>query len=131
MITRKNIRNSGTLIVEVMVALMVLGTIILTLAASLNAFGKFNKYQLVRQQCISAAQAQLDSITTTGKTIGDKELTGLWPKVTLSVERQQGIDIWKSSELVRVTAKAKASRKDVTIEMSRYVFPKQVLVAGE
>jgi type II secretory pathway pseudopilin PulG len=129
--TRKKIRSSGVLLVEVIVAITVLGTIILALALSLHAFGKFNKYQLVRQQCIAAAEAQLDSITARGKSVSDKELTVLWPKVTVDVERIQGTDRWKFAELVRVTAKAKAGRKDVIVEMSRYIIPKQTVVAGE
>jgi type II secretory pathway pseudopilin PulG len=129
--TRKKIRSSGVLLVEVIVAITVLGTIILALALSLHAFGKFNKYQLVRQQCIAAAEAQLDSITATGKSVSDKELTVLWPKVTVDVERIQGTDRWKFAELIRVTAKAKAGRKDVIVELSRYVIPKQTVVAGE
>jgi type II secretory pathway pseudopilin PulG len=129
--TRKKIRSSGVLLVEVIVAITVLGTIILALALSLHAFGKFNKYQLVRQQCIAAAKAQLDSITARGKSVSDKELTVLWPKVTVDVERMQGTDRWKFAELVQVTAKAKAGRKDVIVELSRYVIPKQTVVAGE
>jgi type II secretory pathway pseudopilin PulG len=62
-------KYGGFLLTEIIVAMALLGLIISALAVSLRGFGSLNRYQLVTQQCISAAQAQLDSMTATGKPI--------------------------------------------------------------
>jgi type II secretory pathway pseudopilin PulG len=53
----KNKKYSGFLLTEVIVAAGVLGVILIALALSMYGFAKFNRYQLVRQQCTAAAQA--------------------------------------------------------------------------
>jgi type II secretory pathway pseudopilin PulG len=73
----KNRKNSGFFLTEVIVASAIIGMLLIGLAISMYGFAKFNRYQLVRQQCMAAIQATLDSITTTGKPIPDEDFKRL------------------------------------------------------
>ncbi|GAJ03972.1 unnamed protein product, partial [marine sediment metagenome] len=77
----KNKKYGGFFITEIVVASAILAILLVGLALSLYGFAKFNRYQLVRQQCIAAVQAELDSITITGKPIPDEDFKRLWPKL--------------------------------------------------
>ena len=48
----KNKRYEGFLLTELTVSMTILGILVAGLALSLHGFAKFNRYQLVRQQCI-------------------------------------------------------------------------------
>ena len=114
-------RNSGFLLTEMVVSAMILGLITAALALSLYTFSRFNHYQLITQHCIAAAEAQLDSITATGKPIPDEDFERLWPKLTISVERSAGTGQWEGMNLAKVTAIGQSYRKKVKIQLSRYV----------
>lgn len=118
----KNKRYAGFLLTEIMVSLTVLGILLAGLALSLHGFAKFNRYQLVRQHCIAAAQAQLDSITATGKPIPDEDFKRLWPKLNVSIEDSAGIGQWKGMRLVKVTTSGNSFDKKVEIELCRYIL---------
>jgi hypothetical protein len=90
-------------------------------ALSLHAFVKFNRYQLVRQRCIAAAQAQLDSLSVTGKPIPQEDVMRLWPGLTVSVHESRGTGQWQGTRLARVTAAGTSFRKEVTVSLSRYI----------
>lgn len=111
----------GFLLTEVIVAMGLLGLLLAGLALSLHTMAKFNRYQLIRRRCIAAAQAQLDSITVTGKSVSDEDVKRLWPGLSLSVRRSPGTNQWRGLELIEVTASGKSFRKDVTIRLSRYI----------
>ena len=117
----RNRKYRGFLLTELMVSLVVLGFILTCLALSLNGFRKFNHYQLVRQRCISAAQAELDSIAATGREISEEDFKRLWPGLSISVEKTAGTGQWKGLELVSVKAKGKSFNNDVEVELSRYI----------
>jgi len=106
---------------EMIVAFSVMAMLISGLALSMNGLAKFNRYQLVRQQCIAAAQAELDSLTATGKPIPDEDVRRIWPQISVSIEKSDGDDQWKGMELVNVTASGMSFRKEVKIELSRYI----------
>ena len=116
-----NDKYRGFLLTEVIVAMGLLGLLLAGLALSLHTMAKFNRYQLIRQRCIAAAQAQLDSITVTGKSVSDEDVKRLWPGLSLSVRRSPGTNQWRGLELIEVTASGKSFRKDVTIRLSRYI----------
>jgi len=118
----KNKRYEGFLLTELTVSMTILGILVAGLALSLHGFAKFNRYQLVRQQCITAAQAQLESMAATGEPVPDEDFDRLWPNLSVSIEESPGIGQWSSMELVEVTAVGKSFRKEVTIQLSRY-FP--------
>jgi len=113
---------------EIALALTILAILLAGLAVSLYGSAKFNRYQLVRQQCIAAAQAELDSITATGEPIGDEDFKRLWPKLGVSIRRTAGSGQWQGTELVEVTANGESYRKQVEIRLSRYI-PKEAPVA--
>ena len=80
----KKRKYSGFFLTEIIVASGILGILLVGLAMSMFGFAKFNRYQLVRQQCIAAAQAELDSITATSKPIPDEDFKRLWPKLEVN-----------------------------------------------
>lgn len=117
----KNRQYKGFLMTEVIVALSLLGLLLVGLALSLNGIARFNRYQLVRQRCIAAAQAQLDSIAATGEPITDEDFKRLWPKLSVSVKRSPGNGQWQTMERLEVTASGKSYHKEVEICLSRYI----------
>ena len=116
-----NRKYRGFLITEIIVALTLLGLILAALAMSLNGFARFNRYQLVTQRCIAAAQAQLDSITATGKTIPEDDLHRLWPELSISIEKSAGTGQWRALILTEVTASGRSYNKEVKVRLSRYI----------
>ena len=119
--SRKKRRYGGFLLAEITVGLTVLAMLLAGVAFSMNGMAKFNRYRLVRQQCIAAAQAELDSLTATGKPIQDEDFNRIWPQLSVSIEKSAGQGQWQASQLVEVTASGKSFRKEVIIELSRYI----------
>jgi len=126
-VSSKDKKYDGFLLTEIIVAIAILGILLVGLALSLHGFAKFNHYQLVRQRCIAAAQAELDSITATGKPIRDEDFKRLWPKLSVSVKKSPGTGKWEPMQLVEVTAAGKSYRKEVKIQLSRYVQGNPIL----
>jgi len=118
----KNKKYGGFFITEIVVALSILAILLVGLALSLYGFAKFNRYQLVRQQCIAAAQAELDSITITGKPIPDEDFKRLWPKLGVNIKRSVGTGQWQAMTLVEVTANGKSFNKEVKVQLARYIL---------
>ena len=127
----KNKKYGGFFITEIVVALSILAILLVGLALSLYGFAKFNRYQLIRQQCISAAQAELDSITITGTPIPDEDFKRLWPKLGVNIKRSVGTGQWQGMTLVEVTATGKNFNKEVNVQLARYVLVNEPLAKGE
>ena len=127
----KNKKYGGFFITEIVVAFAILAILMVGLALSLYGFAKFNRYQLIRQQCISAAQAELDSITTTGKPIPDEDFKRLWPKLGVNIKRSAGTGQWQGMTLVEVTANGKSFNKEVNVQLARYILVNESLAKGE
>ena len=117
----KKRKSGGFIFAEIAVSLAVMAMLLAGVAFSLNGIAKFNHYQLVRQKCIAAAQAQLDCLTATGKSIEDEDFNRIWPQLTVSIEKSAGQEQWLGTQLVKVTTSGKHLRKQVTIELSRYI----------
>jgi type II secretory pathway pseudopilin PulG len=117
----KNAKYNGFLMTELMVAMAVLITVLACFALSLKVFRSVNEYQLTRQQCISGAQAQLDSIAVTGEPISEKDMQRLWPGMNVEIKQSDGSGQWQGLKLFKVRATAKAGHRDVTIELARYL----------
>jgi Tfp pilus assembly protein PilE len=130
-VSDKKEKRGGFMLTEMMVAATILGILLVVLALSLNGFAKFNRYQLVRQRCIAAAQAELDSITATGTPIGDEDFKRLWPKLTISIKSSPGTGQWHGMKLVEVTANGKSYRKEVKVQLARYILGGESLAQGE
>jgi len=126
----KNNRYRGYLFAEMMAALAVMGVLLVGFAVSLDGFRRFNDYQLVRQRCIAAAQAQLDSITERGKALDDEDFKQLWPKLTASIQESPGTGQWQGLILVEVTVNGRSYNRQVRIKLSRYILENESL-AGE
>jgi hypothetical protein len=120
--TGKNKRFRGWLLMEIAICLPLLVLIASLLAVSLNGFRRLNHYQLTKQQCVAAAQAQLESIAATAEHLDDDNIRRLWPKVTLSIESADGTGQWKGLKLIKVTATAKSYGKNVSVTLSRYIL---------
>ena len=120
----KRNKHNGFLLTELIVALAVLVIILSCLAMALKIFRNINQYQLTRQRCISAAQAQLDCIAVTGKEISDEDFKRLWPKMSVEIKQSDGIDQWQGLKLIKVKAAAQVDNKMVSVEMARYFAPK-------
>ena len=121
-----NKKYGGFLVSEMTVALTVLGILLVGFALSLHAFATFNRYQLVRQRCIAAAQAELDSIAATSKPIPAEDFERLWPRLSVSIKKSAGIGQWEGMELVEVTTKGKSFRNEVKVRLSRYILAKSI-----
>jgi type II secretory pathway pseudopilin PulG len=127
----RNGRYGGFFFAEIIIALSVMGLLLAGLAMSLYGFAKFNRYQLVRQQCIAAAQAQLDSIAVTGEPIREEDLSRLWPNLSISIKKSPGAGQWLGMELVEVTAIGRSFRKEVKIGLSRYMLRDEPSAEGK
>ena len=129
--SHKKRRSGGFIFAEIAVGLTVMAMLLAGLALSLNGIAKFNRYQLIRQQCIAAAQAELDSLTATGKPIEDEDFSRIWPQLSVSIEKSAGQGQWQGTQLVEVTASGRNFRKEVIIELSRYVLRNVPLAEGK
>ncbi len=113
-------KSGGFTIAEIVVALVVLGMVMAGLALSLQTFARLNRYQWMRRHCITAAQAQLDSITVTGEAIRDEDFKRLWPNLSVSIKESAGTGQWEGMKLVEVTANGKTFSKEVKVQLCRY-----------
>ena len=118
--TRK--RTGGFLFVELVVSLSVLGLIIAGLAMSLRSFARFNHNMLLRQRCVSAATAQIESIAAGGNAIGDEDIERLWPGIKVTVSKADGKGQWKGLKLLEVIALSSNEREEVRIKLCRYIL---------
>jgi Tfp pilus assembly protein PilV len=116
-------KHSGFMMAELIVAFTLLSMIVVGLAISIHGFGMFNRYQWARQQCLAAAQAQLDSIAARQVSIDAETCARLWPGVVISVEKEPGAGQWAGLQLIEVTATAQAGPRQTTVELARYVQP--------
>jgi type II secretory pathway pseudopilin PulG len=119
-VTDKKRKYRGFFFTELIISLTILGIILAGLAMSLDGIRRLNDYQLARQRCVSAAQAQLDSIAITGNAIEKHDFERLWPKMSVSIEKSQGTGQWEGMQLVRVTTSAESFNNNVEIRLSRY-----------
>jgi hypothetical protein len=113
--------ENGMILTELIVAMAVLALLMAGFAVALGAYSAINHFYMCKQRCIAAAQAQLDSISVTGKALDEEEFKKLWPKVELSIGKSQGIGQWQGLTLVNVTTEAKACGRTVNVELSRYM----------
>jgi hypothetical protein len=110
------------MLAELIVAATILGMILVGLAVSLDGFARFNHYELVRQRCIAAGIAQLDSVTATGRPISEEAFGKRWPKLEFSVDQMPGEGQWEGNKLVTVTVSGPSTNHKARVTLSRYVF---------
>jgi hypothetical protein len=110
---------------ELIVALTVLGTLVVVLALSLDGIRRFNHYQWTRQQCLCAAQAQLDCLATSLRPLDANDVARLWPRVTTTLTSSAGEEPWEGLVLVAVEAVSPSYQRQVRVRLARY-YPSQV-----
>ncbi len=114
---------------ELIVSLAVLGMIMVAFAISLDGFRRLNHYHFTKQRCVSAAQATLDSIAVTGKTIDEADVNRLWPGVIVKIEESEGTNQWKGLKLISVSAKGTTGNKKVEVRLSRYFLTNSIAIS--
>ncbi len=127
----KNRKYHGYMLMEIIIAVFILGVLITAFTMSLSGFARFNRFQLVRQQCVSAAQAELDCIAATGKPIPEEDLKRLWPKLSVSIEQSDGTGQWRGLKFVEVQAIGMSFNQQVKIQLSRYIAGERLLADRE
>jgi type II secretory pathway pseudopilin PulG len=108
---------------EVIVSVSILAMVFAGLGITLAGFARFNGAQWARQQCLAAAQAQLDSLVVTGRPLTEDDLERLWPHMTVATNRTPGRDQWEGLDLLEVTASMNHSPLRATVRLARYVLP--------
>ena len=111
---------------ELIVSIAVLGMLFTIFAISLDGFRRLNSYQLVKQRCVSAAQATLDNIAVTGSAIDENDLERLWPGVSIKIDESEGTGQWTGLKLVTVTAEATSINKKTEVRLSQYFLKDDV-----
>ncbi|MHC4524563.1 MAG: hypothetical protein ACYTEU_08135 [Planctomycetota bacterium] len=114
-------KHKGLLSVELVVAISVLAIIIGVLIALGASFGKLNHHLWAKHICYTAGQAQMDAIATTGKPINDSTFEKLWPGVTCSIEKSDGLGPWQGLKRIDLTVRKKTRQKDAEIQLTRYM----------
>jgi len=113
-------RKSGFSLIELIVALGVLGLLLSLFGASLYQTRTFSHALWTRQHCIAAAQATLDSISVQ-KPLAQAETKRLWPRIELSTAYAPGQGSWQGLTLVTVTGQSQSYRRPVHVTLARYV----------
>jgi len=121
----KRKRYGGFTLIEIIVSVAVLGLVLGGLALSLHGFAKFNRIQWMRQHCVAAAQAQLDSIAVTGEAIRDEDFKRLWPNLSFSIKESAGSGQWEGMKLIEVTTGGMSFGKEVKVQLCRYFLDEQ------
>ena len=118
----KRRKSNGWAATEVVVSIGILALLFSVLASSMSIARKFNKLQLVRQQCIAAGEAQLDSIAATGEAISEGDIERLWPGIKFDIIQSPGSGQWEGMRLIKVTTVGRSVNrtKDVKVELCRY-----------
>jgi hypothetical protein len=114
-------KQRGFLLTEVVVAVGVLALLMAGFAMCLHEFAAFNRYQLARQHCTAAAQAQLDSIWATGSPLDEEQSKRLWPDVVVSLREGVGSGQWRGTKLVEAEAVERIGERAVRVKLQRYI----------
>ena len=114
-------RRGGWILAEMIASVVIASAIIAVLATGQSNAAATNKLLLARQQCIAAAEAQLDALTATGRPLDAAANKQLWPAVKVELRRQAGQGAWSGLTLVTAVATAPAGEVKAKVELSRYV----------
>ena len=118
---RRRIKRNGWVLVDVTVTIFIMVMLFTCLSLTMTAMKGYNRLNLTRVQCLSAAQAQMDSLAARGQLIGDTDMARLFEGIQISVKRTPGQTDWKGLELVSISASKQAGRQNVNIKLARYM----------
>jgi hypothetical protein len=113
-------RQRGWLLTEAAVVLAVIMVLSMAIVSAAGMCRHLNWILLIRQQCLSAARAQIDSLTATGGLLDDEQVRRLWPGISVSVVFQDGREQWQGLRCCVVTASAKGRKRDIEVRLCRY-----------
>jgi hypothetical protein len=120
-VSGKHKKYKGYLFAELVTGFAIFGILLVSLGILLHGLAKFNLCQVVRQQCVAAAQAQLDSISATGQPVSENDFNRLWPKINVTIEQSEGTGQWKGLKLVRAKTSGMSFNSHVKVELARYI----------
>ena len=107
---------------EAAVALTLVVMLMLALTGVQNSAARANHQQMVARRCVAAAQATLDSIAATGRGLSEDDLKRLWPKIRVRVSRSPGRGDWAGLTLVTAVAAGQSYRRQVEVDLRRYIL---------
>lgn len=111
----------GSITAEFVVALAVMGLIFSLVISSFYEVGQANRSQWARQQCLRAAEAQLDSFTAFGRPISEADWHRLWPAIDYRVATAPGEGDWRGLIRVEITTQTYSEGRHIEVTASRYV----------
>ena len=115
-------RHGGWILAEAIASIVIASTIIFVMTTAQTNASQTNRLLLARQQCIAIAQAQLDSLTATGRPLDADAARQLGPTVTVEFRRRPGQGAWDGLTLVTAVATSPAGAITAKVELSRYVL---------
>lgn len=113
--------RNGWILVDLTVAMFVTTMLLICLSLTMTATRGYNRLNLTRGQCLSAAQAQMDSLAARGRLIGAGDMGRLFEDIKISVDRTAGQGDWKGLELVTISASKQSGKQNVNIKLTRYM----------
>ena len=114
-------KQKGLISIEFVVAIGVLTIIIGVLTAIGKTSGDLNNNLWARHTCYAAGQAQMDAIAVTGEPIDSAKYESLWPDVTCRIETADGTGQWQGLRQVQLYLSTEVKKKDIHIQMMRYL----------
>lgn len=117
----RRIQSEGYLLIDAVVALFIFSLIIMGWMTLSKTTSRFNGIQMVRQRCIAAGQAQLDSYSAIGKSISKEKVSQLWPGIQTEITSFPGQGDWTGLTLVKVTSQGMYEEKQIQVTLARYV----------
>ncbi len=119
--TNHNKKRTGTLSIEMFVAVSVMAVLIGVLATIGSSFKKLDNQLWLQHTCSAAGQSQIDALATTGKAIDEETFGRLWPNVTCSIEVTEGTGDWHGLQLIQLHLTATSRGKTVELLIARYI----------
>jgi len=120
----KTTRTSpGWAVVEALMGVAIMGLVAAGLARSVIAAGAINRHHLVRQRCIAAASAQLDSLSAVGKPLPEAGFRRLWPGLRCRLAAVPGKGDWAGLILHTAVVTGTSRGRPVTVTLARYAPP--------
>ena len=119
--SRQRKTRNGWMLVDITVTISIMVMLFICLSLTMTATSGYNRLNLTRVQCLSAVQAQMDSLTARGRLIADEDMARLFEGIQISVSRKTGQGDWKGLELVSISASKQSGRQNVHIQLERYM----------
>lgn len=115
--------RGGWIMAEMVLSITLLVMLLAGLLLTQEATRKSNAFQLTRQRCIVAAQAQIDSLSATGRPMAPADSARLWPGIHTALAWSDGQGQWQGLRRLTVQASGKVEGNVINVELSRYLEP--------